>query len=114
MKLRLTPRLYQNGERIFGPGAAELLERVESHHSLRAAAQSMEMAYSKAWRVIHNAEAGFGCKLLHSTIGGRHGGGAELTPEARQLLADYRRFTAEVDAYAQSRFREIFGEIAEN
>ena len=78
------------------------------HRSLRAAAASMEMAYSKAWRIIHEAEEGFGFRLLDSTIGGRHGGGASLTPEAEQLLADYRRFEADIFAYSQARFQEIF------
>lgn len=76
MELKLTPRFLQNGQRFFGPGVAELLERVREHRSLRAAAASMEMAYSKAWRIIHEAEEGFGFRLLDSTIGGRHGGGA--------------------------------------
>lgn len=46
MELKLTLRLLTNEERIFGPGVAELLERVREHHSLRSAAASMEMAYS--------------------------------------------------------------------
>ena len=71
MELKLTPRFLQNGQRFFGPGVAELLERVREHRSLRAAAASMEMAYSKAWRIIHEAEEGFGFRLLDSTIGGR-------------------------------------------
>ena len=108
MELKLTPRFLQNGQRFFGPGVAELLERVREHRSLRAAAASMEMAYSKAWRIIHEAEGGFGFRLLDSTIGGRHGGGASLTPEAEQLLADYRRFEADIFAYSQARFQEIF------
>ena len=108
MELKLTPRFLQNGQRFFGPGVAELLERVREHRSLRAAAASMEMAYSKAWRIIHEAEEGFGFRLLDSTIGGRHGGGGALTPEAEQLLADYRRFEADIFAYSQARFQEIF------
>ena len=43
MELKLTLRLLTNEERIFGPGVAELLERVQEHHSLRSAAASMEM-----------------------------------------------------------------------
>ena len=55
MELKLTPRFLQNGQRFFGPGVAELLERVREHRSLRAAAASMEMAYSKAWRIVNEA-----------------------------------------------------------
>ena len=104
MELKLTPRFLQNGQRFFGPGVAELLERVREHRSLRAAAASMEMAYSKAWRIIHEAEEGFGFRLLDSTIGGRHGGDGGV----QQLLADYRRFEADIFAYSQARFQEIF------
>ena len=108
MEMKLTPRFYQNGARVFGPGVAELLKRVQEHHSLRAAALSMEMAYSKAWQIIRTAEDGFGCKLLNSTIGGRHGGGAVLTPEGEEILSAYERFAAEIGDYSQACFREAF------
>ena len=111
MELKLTLRLLTNGERIFGPGVAELLERVREHHSLRSAAASMEMAYSKAWRIVRTAEESMGCKLLSSSIGGRHGGGASLTPEAEQLLAAYRTLEAEVNTYRQERFHALFDSL---
>ena len=69
----------------------------------------MEMAYSKAWRIIRTAEDVFGCKLLESTIGGQHGGGAVLTPEAERLLAAYRAYQADVENYAREKFDEAFG-----
>ncbi|HWQ58978.1 MAG TPA: ModE family transcriptional regulator, partial [Clostridia bacterium] len=52
----LTVRLFR-GEKCFGPGIAELLGRVDEAKSLRAAAQQMGMAYSKAWRIIKECEA---------------------------------------------------------
>ena len=113
MEMKLTPRFYQNGERVFGPGVAELLKREQEHHSLRAAAFSMEMAYSKAWQIIRTAEDGFGCKLLSSTIGGRHGGGAVLTPEGERILNAYERFAADINAYSQERFQENFRDLVE-
>lgn len=44
----LTVRIFTD-RKCFGPGVAELLRRVRELHSLRAAAMSMNMAYSKAW-----------------------------------------------------------------
>ena len=109
LHLKLTVRLYSDDDRrCFGPGIATLLRRVELHHSLRAAAASMEMAYSKAWRIIRTAEDVFGCKLLSSTIGGAHGGGAVLTPEAERLLAAYEAYCADVGTYAQGKFEDAF------
>ena len=110
LHLILTIRLYtDDNRRCFGPGIATLLERVREHRSLRAAASSMEMAYSKAWRIIRTAEEVFGCKMLDSTTGGRHGGGAVLTPEAERLLTAYRAYQADVERYARENFQKSFG-----
>ena len=109
LHLKLTVRLFtDDNQRCFGPGIATLLERVREHRSLRAAAASLEMAYSKPWRIIRPAEDVFGCKLLDSTIGGQHGGGAVLTPEAERLLEAYRVYQADVEQYARGRFDEAF------
>ncbi len=110
LHLKLTIRIYSgDDQRCFGPGIATLLHRVEAHRSLRAAAASMGMAYSKAWRIVHTAESVFGCKLLSSTIGGAGGGGAVLTDQAVQLLAAYDAYCADVQAYSRARFEEAFG-----
>ena len=110
LHLKLTIRLFtDDNQRCFGPGIATLLERVREHRSLRAAAVSMDMAYSKAWRIIRTAEDVLGCKLLESTVGGQHGGGAVLTPEAERILAAYRDYQADVDQYARGKFDEAFG-----
>ena len=50
MTYNLTVRLFC-GEKCFGPGMAQLLRKVQELHSLRAAAMSMNMAYSKAWTI---------------------------------------------------------------
>lgn len=54
------------------------------------------------------AEQGFGCKLLYSTIGGSGGGGAELTDEARQIMAAYETYCARLNEYGQALFGELF------
>ena len=51
----LTVRIFTD-RKCFGPGVAELLRRVRELHSLRAAAMSMNMAYSKAWTVLRTAQ----------------------------------------------------------
>ena len=97
------------GERCFGPGVAALLEGVEEKRSLRAAAMAMEMAYSKAWRIIRRAEEAFGCKLLQSAAGGKNGGGAALTAEGAALLNAYRGYTAAVERCCAEEFARYFG-----
>lgn len=55
MTYNLTVRLFC-GEKCFGPGMAQLLRKVQELHSLRAAAMSMNMAYSKAWTITKKAQ----------------------------------------------------------
>lgn len=106
----LTVRIFGE-DKCFGPGVAELLRRVEQEKSLRAAAISMAMAYSKAWTVIRNSEAELGFKLLISTTGGKNGGGASLSPEAKKLLAAYDGYCAGLRSYAAEEFERSFSEI---
>ena len=106
----LTVRIFGE-EKCFGPGVAELLRRVRSEKSLRAASASMQMAYSKAWTVIRNSEAALGFKLLVSTTGGKHGGGATLSPEAEKLLAAYEGYCAALRRFAEEEFSAAFSDI---
>ncbi len=97
-------------EKCFGPGVAELLERVGEQRSLRQAAAGMGMSYSKAWSIVKNAEAGLDMKLLTSCTGGAGGGGACLTAEAQKLLADYRAFEGECKRAVAEAFDRHFSD----
>ena len=52
---KISVRLFTD-EKCFGPGIAALLRRIEKFHSLRSAAASMGMAYSKAWTILKSCE----------------------------------------------------------
>ena len=108
LRSSVTVRIYGE-EKCFGPGVAELLERVEEAKSLRQATLEMNMAYSKAWKILKTAEENLGFPLLHSVTGGKGGGGAVLTDEARRFLRSYRRFESAVRDYADEAFLEIMG-----
>ncbi|MEA4999335.1 MAG: LysR family transcriptional regulator [Candidatus Limiplasma sp.] len=106
----ITLRLYRE-EKVFGPGVAELLETIAATHSLRSAAMRMDMAYSKAWKVIKAAEQGLGFALLHNAVGGKQGGGATLTVAAEDLLARFRAFEAEVNQAVDAAYDRHFSDM---
>ena len=106
----LSIRVFRDAK-CFGPGVAQLLARVELYHSLRGAALSMEMAYSKAWTIIRRCEAELGFPLLVYTTGGRNGGGASLTPEAKRILSAYDRYCQRLQAVSGELFQEEFREF---
>ncbi|MDO4572131.1 MAG: LysR family transcriptional regulator [Clostridia bacterium] len=108
LKCSVMLRIYGK-DKCFGPGVAELLERIDTTHSLRKATMEMNMAYSKAWRVLKVAEENLGFPLLHSVTGGRGGGGASLTEEGRRFLSSYRLLERAVSDYADEAFLEFIG-----
>ena len=80
---------------------------------MRAAAISMDMAYSKAWTMVRSCEEALEIKLLQSSTGGRNGGGAVLTPEAKQLLQRYVQYCNTVNEFAVREFEKTFGSMVE-
>ena len=98
-------------KKCFGPGVAQLLRQVEEKHSLRAAAISMGMAYSKAWTIIKTAENELGFDLLVSATGGKNGGGATLSQQAICLLAAYEQYVSDLRTYALREFNSRFSHI---
>ena len=104
----VAPRLFV-GEKRQGPGLGALLHRIQALHSLRAACQSLDMTYSRAWNTIREAEEGLGFSLLHTATGGRHGGGASLTKECERLLRAYDGFCAELHRQREDLFERYFG-----
>lgn len=87
----------------FGGGCAALLESVADEGSLNRAAKRMGMAYSKAWRIVREAEAHLDCELL-TRDGAR---GSRLTPEGERALKGYRELQREVDELIARRLREL-------
>lgn len=85
-------RLFTD-KKAFGPGIARLLELTDEYHSLNKAAAAMNMAYSKAWKILNESENALGIRLLERHAGGLRGGGAFLTDEGRQMLESYREFS---------------------
>ena len=84
-------QLYTD-DKCFGPGIAQLLELVAERKSLRAAAQAMGMAYTKALKILRRAEQALGFALTTRAAGGREGGGSRLTPQGKEWLQRYEAY----------------------
>ena len=104
LQLRLTIYTGKNThEGTFGKGVATLLRGVDSYGSLNASAKKIHMAYSKAWRIVNEAETGCGFDLIN-----RYGArGSTLTPEGRKLLDAYESLEALGNEYLGEKFKEI-------
>lgn len=85
---------------VFGRGIASLCIGVRDTGSLNAAAKSMGMAYSKAWRIIKETEAALDVQLLNRD--GAHG--STLTDECVQILAAYQAIEKSLQQEAIAQF----------
>ncbi len=99
-----------NGDKFFGEGPCRLLEGIERTGSLRAAAQEMQMAYTKALHLLRHAEETLGFPLTERTIGGKGGGGSRLTAGAREFVEKYKTYRDACYRANLEIYREVFGE----
>lgn len=99
-----------DGNKFFGEGPLRLLRCVERTGSLRAAAIEMEMAYSKAIRLLKQAEENLGFPLTTRSTGGRDGGGSVLTPEGKRWLRQYEAYRDACVRANQELYRRFFPE----
>lgn len=96
------PKSSENA--AFGPGIAALCEGVRETGSLNAAAKNMQMAYSKAWRVIRETEDALGFALLDRD--GAHG--STLTKNGSKILDTYLKLQADLQKRADDLYKKAF------
>lgn len=79
--------IESDGERFFGPGRVELLEKIEETGSINKAAKQMGMSYKKAWEMISALNSQVSKPFVVTQTGGEKGGGSVISIEAKQLIA---------------------------
>lgn len=80
------------GDKFFGEGPYRLLKGIEETGSLRASAGRMNMAYTKALKLMKNAEAALQFPLIERTTGGKDGGGSRLTEAGKEWVERYEGY----------------------
>src|ERR1700755_1416597 len=105
--IRITARVMAKGEGAFGPGKADLLERIAAEGSISAAAKAMDMSYSRAWQLVDSMNAASKKPLVESSAGGKRGGGAALTQQGEEVLALFREMEKRMQSDANSYLEEF-------
>ena len=108
MKPKFKIWIEQDGNVAFAEGRRMLLEAVERLGSLNAAAKELGMSYRAAWGKIKATEKALDLKLLDVTTGGKGGGGAKLTNEARKLVLSYNNYVKKMSKIVEKEFKLVF------
>jgi molybdate transport system regulatory protein len=105
--------LETDGEPVFGRGRRFLLEAIDTHGSINSAAREVGISYRKAWGHIAAMEERLGISLVVRQAGGRNGGGAALTEDAREFLRKFETLEDGLKEFMDRRFKELFRQASE-
>jgi molybdate transport system regulatory protein len=102
VEIRVKCWVEMNGVKFFGPGRADLLERILEHGSIAKAAQTMGMSYKKAWAMVDEMNAMAKTPFVITTKGGTKGGGTEVTAAGKKAIAAYQKISQKILAVVKS------------
>ncbi len=108
MKIKSKIWIDIEGEPVFGRGRRYLLEAIDKYGSINQAARMVNISYKKAWSYIKAMEERLGLSLVECRTGGKSGGGASLTDEAREFLKRYGMLEKGINEFVDGRFKETF------
>jgi molybdate transport system regulatory protein len=103
MKIKSKFWIEADGRPVFGSGKRRLLEAIGNR-----AARETNMSYRKIWSHLKTMEERLGIKLVKRQTGGRDGGGATLTENAKQLLRKYAELESGLQRIVDAKFKKIF------
>ncbi len=110
-KLTIKSRIWiedDEGKIVFGAGRLRILELVEAHGSILAAAKELQMSYRAVWGKIKATEDRLGQTLVRRKPDGTTRGGSELTPFARIIMQGFRQLQTQAENDADQLFETIF------
>lgn len=88
---RIKLRLEYDAPLVLGPGKAQLLTLIGRCGSIAAAGREMGMSYRRAWSLVEEMNSAFERPVVNRVRGGAGGGGAQLTPTGREVVARFRQ-----------------------
>jgi molybdate transport system regulatory protein len=108
MEIRSKLWIEVDGEPVFGRGRRFLLQAIDSHGSINQAAKEVGISFRKAWSHIKAMEERLGMKLVDRQAGGKNGGGAALTGDARMFLKNFEAMEEGIREIVDERFKKVF------
>ncbi|WP_298533662.1 winged helix-turn-helix domain-containing protein [uncultured Algibacter sp.] len=88
MSYKIKSRIWIESENnvLLGEGRVHLLKAIDETGSLSKAAKSLNISYKKAWQLLDSVNKSAKKPVTINSIGGKGGGGAELTEYGKSLV----------------------------
>lgn len=91
MNCKIKSRIWieLDGKEFLGEGKVQLLKAIDETGSLSKAAKSIDISYKKAWHLMNSINQTTKKPVTINSIGGKGGGGTELTTYGRSLISAF-------------------------
>ncbi len=91
MSYKIKSRIWIESDNnvLLGEGRVHLLKAIEATGSLSKAAKSLNLSYKKAWQLLDSVNKSAKKPVTINSIGGKGGGGAQLTPYGKSLISAF-------------------------
>jgi molybdate transport system regulatory protein len=108
MEIKAKFWIENRGEVVLGGGKAALLRAVDRLGSIQQAADEFGMSYRHAWGAIRKIEKRAGFKIVDTKLGGKKGGGAQLTPKGKTFVKKADFLFKDLQEIVERRFSQKF------
>ena len=97
MNCKIKSRIWieLEGKEFLGEGKVQLLKAIDQTGSLSKAAKSIGISYKKAWHLIDSVNKTAKNPVTVNCIGGKGGGGTELTAYGKSLVKAFEEMNRE-------------------
>jgi len=91
MSYKIKSRIWiESEDNVFlGEGRIQLLKAIDDTGSLSKAAKSLHISYKKSWHLLNSVNQSAKQPVTINTIGGKGGGGAQLTEYGKLLIKTF-------------------------
>lgn len=109
MDYKIKSRIWIESENnvLLGEGRVHLLKAIHETGSLSKAAKSINISYKKAWTLLDSINKSAKKPVTINSIGGKGGGGAELTDYGKSLILAFDEINQNCWAFLDKQLEKI-------
>ncbi|WP_248722673.1 winged helix-turn-helix domain-containing protein [Seonamhaeicola sp. ML3] len=109
MSYKIKSRIWIESDNnvLLGEGRVHLLKAIQETGSLSKAAKSLNISYKKAWQLLDSVNKSAKKPVTINSIGGKGGGGAELTEYGHSLISAFDEINKNCWAFLDDQLQKI-------
>lgn len=109
MNYKIKSRIWieTNNNVLLGEGRVHLLKAIQKTGSLSKAAKSLNISYKRAWTLLNSVNKSAKKPVTINSIGGKGGGGAQLTQYGEALVNAFDEINKNCWAFLDEQLEKI-------